>query len=182
MALLSTGVLEIQLCWIWKLKEMVFNTARYVQGMCSMELAETLPLVEFADLDAVRNFPVKSKARLTTVYCLYLGLHNRVMPEQLNARNTLYPAFWGLSELGTTTFCSCWYERQRIDGSLTLAFFCNILKLFIPEIVMSVGYFFPIPLCLSKKKGYKISQIFCPEITSELTSAFPLPKTKQNQQ
>lgn len=119
-ALLSTDVLEIQLCWVWKLKEMGFKTARYIQGMFSIELAERPSLMGFADLDAVMNFPVKSKARLTSVYCLYLRIHNR---EWLNARNTLNPAFWRLSELGTTTFCSHWYGRQRIDGSLTLGFF-----------------------------------------------------------
>lgn len=65
---------------------MGFNTARYIQGMFSIELAERPSLMGFADLDAVMNFPVKSKARLTSVYCLYLCIHNR---EWLNARYTL---------------------------------------------------------------------------------------------
>lgn len=92
-----------------EIKELVFNTARYIQGMFNIELAETPSLVGFADLDAAMNFPVKSKARLTSVYCLYLGIHNREWlnvtnhhsarntephnREWLNARNTLNPAF-----------------------------------------------------------------------------------------
>lgn len=141
------------------------------------------------------NFPVKSKARLKSVYCLYLGIHNREWlnvtnhhnarntephnREWSNARNTLNPTFWGLSELGTTTFCSCWCGRQRTDGSLTLGFFCNIHIVFVPEIAVSRPHFFSPLLCVFLRRNYiKFVSFFA--LKSHLNSLQHSPCLKPN--